>query len=213
MATILGANSRCFLITEETGAYSNKHIKTLRKYFIEKVKTIESDFVVEKTPSHVFNINKMQEDFPDAFFIIMTRNPIDSIASTFKIHKNFNRSIYECSNDLSGCINAIKYKNAVLISYEKLVKDFDKTIINLCEFLEISFEKSMINFHETAPTWFEKFIDSDELFKRRSLQMKTPLFDGTGKGIKELSEDQIKQINFDCMDKYLLLLDNQLTVV
>lgn len=205
MATILGSNSRCWLITSETGAYSLRHIKNIRSLFVKKVKTLEAEMVVEKTPSHVFNIDKIQEDFPEAKIVIMARNPVDSVASTFKVHGDFNKAVYDCSNDLSGCISATAYDNTNLVFYEDLVKNFDLTVKKLCNKIELNYEESMKNFHNNDFAWFEGFIEESDFFKRRSLQMKMPLFDDSGKGYKELTENQISQINFDCMGKYELL--------
>jgi hypothetical protein len=203
-ATILGVNSKCYLIATESGAYSQQHIKQLRKPFINKVLTIESDFVVEKTPDHVFQIEKIKQDWPNAIFFVVTRNPLDRVASTLRRHQVFNQSIYECSQDLSGCINAMKYDNTFLVEYENIVKDFNKTVKQMSNFAGLNFEDRMINFHQYSPTWFEKKLD-DEHHKLRSTQMKTPLYDDSGWGRDYLTEEQRNQLTFDCLEKYTAL--------
>jgi hypothetical protein len=200
-ATILGSNDKCWLIPMESGAYSKIHIKQLRKPFIKEVSLINSEFVVEKTPDHVFEINKIQEDWPDSPIFVVTRNPLDRVASTYRRHGNFNQSIYECSQDLSGCISAMRYDNTFLVQYENIVKDFNNMVIGMCEFAGLKFQDSMINFHQNSPTWYKKQLHDDH-HKIRSDQMKMPLFDGTGIGKELLSKEQIAQVQFDCMDKY-----------
>lgn len=201
LATILGSNSECFLIPSESAAYCKQHINTLRKPFINKVSSIDSQFVVEKTPSHIFNIEKMREDFPDAKFILILKNPLDIVGSMLKTYDDFNFSVYTCSDYLSASLVALK-KDIYLIQYEDIVSNFNETILNLCKYIGIEFQEKMINFHEHSPIWFEKFIDSDNHLKRRSQQMRQPLFDGRGIGRTYLNDKQTDQVMFDCFDKY-----------
>lgn len=208
MATVMGSNSKCHLIAEETGAYSKKHIDHLRNVFVKQTDSIKKEYFVEKTPSHVFNIDKMQEDFSSSFFIVMVRNPIDAVASIYKDYKDFNLSIYSYTNHLVAASYALQRSNTILVEYEKIVKDFDNVVGNVCDFVGLSFETSMKNFHEQDHQWFGKLLDIDEVFKKRAQQMKQPLFDGTGKGYKYLSKEQINQIEFDCFERYQKILNN-----
>ena len=204
-ATILGSNSKCWLIPMESGAYSIQHIENLRRAFVRQAALVESEFLVEKTPDHVYQIDKIQEDWPDSPIFVVTRNPIDRVASTQRRHGNFGQSIYECANDMTACIYAITKPNTYLVTYESIVKDFNNTVSAMCDFAGLEFEESMINFHENAPTWFPHH-QHDDHHKLRSDQMKTPLYDDSGWGIDYLTEDQIRQVNFDCMEKYKTLL-------
>ena len=201
VATILGANSKCLMIPTETGCYSKQHIRQLRKPFLEKMPKMNSEYVVEKTPDHVFQIDIIQEDWPDAPIFVVTRNPIDRVASTQRRHGNWGQSIYECSNDMSACISAMKRKNTYLVTYESIVKNFNETVKGMCDFAGLEFEQSMVNFHENAPIWFERHLHDDH-YRKRSEQMRTPLYDDSGWGIDYLTKEQIDQINFDCLDKY-----------
>jgi hypothetical protein len=206
-ATILGSNSRCWLIPMESGSYSILHIENLRNAFIRQASLIESEFLVEKTPDHVYQIDKMQEDWPDSPIFVVSRNPVDRVASTFRRHGNFGQSIYECSNDMTACIYAITKPNTYLVMYESIVKDFNNTIADMCKFAGLEFEDSMINFHENAPTWFPHH-QQDEHHKLRSDQMKKPLYDDSGWGVDYLTPDQLDQVNFDCAEKYKILLSH-----
>ena len=210
-ATILGANSRCFLIPKETGAYSKRNIEQLRKPFLRQVKEIDSEFIVEKTPDHVYQIDKIREDWPTDPIFIVTRNPIDRVGSTMRRHGNWGQSIYECSSDMSACINAMKYDNTFLVSYEDIVKNFNPTVQSMCDFAGLKFEESMINFHEHSPIWHEKHLHDDH-HRLRSEQMRTPLFDGTGIGYKILNEKQINKVISECGEKYRILTGKSLTV-
>lgn len=201
-ATIIGVNDRCYLIRSETGAYFQRNIATLRKPFIRKAASIESEFVVEKTPHHLFNINKIREDFPESKIIITVRNPLDIVASMQKTYQDFNFSLYNCSDHLSASISAVKNNDVYLVEYENIVRNFDKTVSNMSDYIEIDFSDKMKNFHDHSPVWFEKAIGSNEHLTRRSEQMRQPLFDGTGIWKDILDKDQVDQVLFDCADKY-----------
>jgi Sulfotransferase family len=204
-ATILGANSKCSLITMETGAYSRIHIEQTRVPFINYVKSVESDFVVEKTPDHVYQIDKIRKDWPDSPIFIVSRNPIDRVASTMRRHGDWGQSIYECSNDMSACIYGLNYNRTYLVMYEDIVKNFVPTVQGMCDFAGLTFENSMINFHENSPLWYRGQLH-DEHHNVRSKQMRTPLYDDSGWGIDYLTKEQVAQVEFDCMEKYQTLL-------
>lgn len=206
-ATILGSNSKCWLIPMESGAYSIQHIENLRKAFVRQAALVEAEFLVEKTPDHVYQIDKIQEDWPDSPIFVVTRNPIDGVASTLRRHGNFGQSVYECANDMTACIDAIKKPNTYLVTYENIVKDFNNTVKGMCDFAGLEFEDSMINFHENAPVWFPHH-QHDDHHKLRSDQMRTPLYDDSGWGIDYLTSEQIAQVNFDCLEKYQILMEH-----
>jgi hypothetical protein len=200
-ATVLGANSKCSLIPMESGAYSIRHIRNLREVFVKQTASVESDFLVEKTPDHVYQIDKIQEDWPESPIFIVTRDPVDRVASTLRRHGNFGQSVYECANDMAACIYAIKKPNTYLVTYENMVKNFNETVEGMCSFAGLEFEESMINFHENSPTWY-KHLQHDGHHKIRSLQMKMPLYDDSGWGIDYLTKDQLDQVRFDCSEKH-----------
>lgn len=210
-ATILGVNSKAFLVPGESGGYSKRHIKQLRKPFIDEVSLVTSEFFVEKTPDHVYQIDKIQEDWPDAKIVVVTRNPIDRVASTLRRHGNWGQAIYECANDMTACVHASKRKNTFVVTYEDIVKNFDSTVKGMCDFTGLEFEERMRNFHEYSPIWYENLLH-DEHHQIRSTQMKTPLYDDSGWGIDYLTKDQLDQVIFDCADKYKMLTGKELTI-
>lgn len=206
-ATILGSNSKCLLITNETGSYSIRHIENLRGAFVRQVKELDSEFVVEKTPDHVYQIDKIQEDWPNAPIFIVTRDPIDRVASTLRRHGNFGQAVYECANDMTACIYATTKPNTFLVTYESIVKNFNETVQSMCDFAGLEFEEAMINFHKNAPTWFPNHLH-DSHHKVRSDQMKVPLYDDSGWGKDYLTQEQLDQVVFDCSEIYNELMNS-----
>lgn len=209
MATILGAHRKCHVIPSETCAYT-KDKWTNKDGFVRAISGIDSEYIIEKTPRHVFNIREMKNDFPDASFIVMIRNPLDVTASIYDREGNFNKALYECLNDLTGCLSVMNDHGVILVEYESLVDNFEKVMKMVCDHIGIEFEPQMKDFHEYAPEWFSDYVSWDSHLSLRAWQMKQPLFDGRGRWKKELNAHQIYQIMADCNNKYINLLENVL---
>lgn len=204
-ATIMGSNSKCFLVPTETGAYSKRHIRHTRQPFVNQVRNHPAEIIVEKTPDHVYQIDKIIEDWPEAPVFIVTRNPVDRVASTLRRHGNIGQSMYECKSDLVACLNASMRPNTYVVAYESIVKNFNNTVSSMCRFAGLDFEKSMIDFHENPAVWFEHHYDDDHS-RLRARQMKTPLYDDSGWGSSYLTQEQVDQVMFDCSEDYERLL-------
>jgi hypothetical protein len=202
MATILGSHSEYHLIPTETCAYDGTKWST-KNDLIKEINKSNSTKIIEKTPSHVFNINLIKDDFPSSHFVVMVRNPLDVVASIYARHGDFNKSIYRCLNDLTGCLSAIKREDAILVEYEDVISNFDLTISKVCNRLGVDFQNKMRDFHSYSPEWFSDYVSWDEHLSLRAWQMKQPLFDGRGRGKKELNQYQIDKIIQDCSDKYM----------
>jgi hypothetical protein len=205
MATILGANKDWHLITTETCAYTLDKW-TNRSDLIKRLPE-NSQRVIEKTPRHVYNLNSIKKDFPQSSFVVMVRNPLDVVLSIYKRDGNFNNALYQHSSDLTACISVINKQDTVIVEYENIIEDFDLTVKNVCNHTGVEFTESMRNFHMYSPSWFEEFLQQgrNEHLLKRSVQMKTPLFDGRGRGILELSPKQARLVIQDCEDKYFML--------
>lgn len=209
VATILGAHRKCYVIPSETCAYT-KDRWTNKGDLIRAMSDIKSEYIIEKTPRHVFNLKQMKEDFPDASFIVMIRNPLDVTASIYAREGNFNKALYECLNDLTGCLSVMNDDRVMLVEYESIVDNFENTMTMVCQHIGIEFEPQMKDFHEYSPDWFSEHVAWDDHLSRRAWQMKQPLFDGRGRWQKELNAHQIYQIMGDCNNKYINLLENLL---
>jgi len=202
MAAILGAHDEAYLIPYETSTYmQNTDTPSQLLYNIDT----DLKIVIEKTPRNVFFIEDISRDFPDSFFVVIFRNPIDVCASLFKRLGDWKVSLTTTDEDLQGCIDASSLPNVTLVAYEDIVDNCEKEIERICLDVGIEYEENMKNFYSHNPTWIGSQIKEEGL-NVRALQVRQPLYDGRGKGMKELTEEQIQEVTRMCMDKYNRLL-------
>ena len=149
----------------------HEFFRVLMDHFAEKEKV---DFWLEKTPVHTLYLKKMSGYYPDAKFVSITRDILDTIKSTIKMHhykskknKFVNSKIchiiyftyryvkyYKCIENFSK-----KSKSIMNIDYNDLKKSKSQVIINICKFLDIEFQQSMLEEKFKPNT---SFIDDSE---------------------------------------------------
>ncbi len=116
---------------------------------------------LEKTPEHIYFIEDIQSLIPDAKFIHILRDGMDTIASMYEATRNFT-DLWGGVWDLEHCID--RWKDAVLTShkyinnsrhilvkYEELIDNKNVVLTNICNFLGIEYDCAMlINYKEKA---------------------------------------------------------------
>jgi peptidoglycan/xylan/chitin deacetylase (PgdA/CDA1 family) len=109
---------------------------------------------LEKTPEHIYFIEEIDRLVPDAKFIHILRNGMDTIASMYEATRSFN-DLWGGVWDLEHCIERWKYAiltsykyvnnpNHILVKYEELVDDKTKILDQVCNFLEIEYDAAML---------------------------------------------------------------------
>lgn len=109
----------------------------------------------EKTPYNLFFIKEIKEDFPNAQFIFVTRDGRD--ASVDYLQSMFGPTNIFCAAEVwKMCQNSPKPWRAKLhpsewmdIKYETLVKNPEKTLKEICDFLGEKYDPAMLEFHKT----------------------------------------------------------------
>ena len=218
-ATILGAHKNSLLIPVETRMFIDKQYDI--NNFIFNNYSDKKTMVVEKTPNHIYVVDKIKKQYPDTKFIFNIRDPRDVAASFYTRFENWDKSIDRLKKDF----DYIKkfYSFGYLVKYENIVNNFEETFIDICKYIDINFDEEMLQYYKYAPNWYgvenpkntdgrdpnwyeiENPKDTDEIDKfsknnisnhkiRRAWQVKQPLFDGTGRWKKELNSSQIDDV-------------------
>lgn len=207
LATILGAHPSTFLFDRETkwflglGPLAILRENKARAAMAATNFPDETRVIIEKTPRHVFRIPYIRKIFPGTRFVVMVRDPRDLVASISKRISDWQGAMVRVRLDFLA-INRVKNDSDVLvIRYEDLVRNFEATMARISGHLGIEFDQRMANHTEFAPTWFnaEKVEETDGAGKkahvsRRAWQVQQPLFDGSGRYRKDLSADQIREV-------------------
>ncbi len=140
----------------------------LKKYLQKEKKEIIGD----KNPRSIEYLPIIKKYFPDVLIINIIRDPRDVLLSKMKADWSKNRSMY-----LHILINeiqlrlGIKYKyifgnNYHEIYYEKLLKEPKETITNICDFIGVDYEETMLEYSESA----KQLVTNDELqWKKETL--------------------------------------------
>lgn len=76
------ASSKTDLLTKKN--YTNEIGKYIKQWFSKKLIQSKKEYLVEKTPANSMRIPFILSIYPNAKFIILTRNPIDTIESVVK---------------------------------------------------------------------------------------------------------------------------------
>lgn len=124
-----------------------KEEKNMKNMFLrmleETSETENADVLVEKTPAHIFFLEDIYSFFPDAKFIHVVRHSESFAASAMK--RGWFKSVPEAAVHWNESIRAWNRfatedrKNQCLeVTYEDLVKNTEKTIQKVFEFLSLS---------------------------------------------------------------------------
>ena len=203
-ATVLGVHDNLLLIPIETRMFLGG------SYDIEKFILNNSDKkikrVIEKTPNHIYVIDKIKLLYPETKFIANIRDPRDIAASLYKRYNDWDMAINRLKKDLEYI--KFFYDDLYIVKYEEIINDFENTFKKIATYLEIEFDEKMLRYYEYAPNWFgvedpknTSGFDINGMHEsNRAWQVKQPLFNGTGRWKKELSPYQLNDISKNLAD-------------
>ncbi len=109
---------------------------------------------LEKTPEHLYFIKDIERFLPDAKFIYIWRNPMDTIASLHEVTRK-SPELWGDGWDLNHCIKRwqegvltsyshVHNSNHKLVKYENLLENKTKFIAEICDFLEIEYDSKIL---------------------------------------------------------------------
>ncbi|MEG4251831.1 sulfotransferase [Microcoleus sp. Pol10D4] len=116
---------------------------------------------LEKTPEHIYFIDDIERFLPNAKFIHILRNGMDTIASMYDATRSFNE-LWGAGWDLNHCINRwehamltsnkyINKYNHILVKYEELLDNKTQILGKICHFMGIEYDETMlVNYQEKA---------------------------------------------------------------
>lgn len=113
---------------------------------------------VEKTPSNVHNIPAILAGIPTARVIHIVRDGRDVITSRHPLQKGRYVSTERWVNDVSAGAGCEHLERVTVVRYRDLVRDYERTMRRLCDFLDLTFAQEFMHYPRTAtvqrhPAW------------------------------------------------------------
>lgn len=195
MAAKLANHSEVMGIGRETnvvapGIHSLNSVKAIAsewKYFSE---SLGHSCVLEKTPKHVYSYHRVQKVIPNNKFIIMIRNPLDTIASLYQRFGDVDFCVERWIFDNKEAINISCEKNVLLVRYEELTEAPEKKIGEVLQFLGLDYEDSILSSEDTI---YNRVLQEDNM-KIRQEQVSKPITPNNGGWNKVFSQTEAKNI-------------------
>lgn len=115
------------------------------------------DFIGDKDPKNIEYLHDIKKYFPDAYIIHIIRDPRDVMLSRMKAEWSKGRPLW---------VHALTYRaqmkkgrrdgeqlfgdNYFELSYENLIEYPEEILTNVCDFLNINYDKNMLKFNQKA---------------------------------------------------------------
>ncbi|MCT7990849.1 sulfotransferase family protein [Laspinema olomoucense] len=151
---------------------------------------------LEKTPGHLHHIEEIQKFVKEVNFIHIIRQGADNVASLYEVTQN--HSQWGGSRNIDQCIDRwiedaqitqryLPYPNHTGVRYEKLVENPKSVLLDLCEFLDISFDENMLTQYGKMA---KGVVRADESWKA---SVSDPIHNANGKKFYQLFNDDQRQ--------------------
>lgn len=158
-------------------------------YLMEEYARLDNKKIIgEKTPQNIRYVNDILKMFPNAKIIHIIRDPRAAIASMLKVDWTADDVIINTLKWKIDILFAEDYKKKSLnfkeVYYEKVIEKPEETLKDLCSFIGVEYEDTILEFHKTAKQYIGNQPEKVNTFK--------PLSSASlSKWKEELSEEQI----------------------
>lgn len=177
-------------------------LKVLDELALEKNKHIW----LEKTPEHIFFIRDISLFVPDAKFIHVTRNGLDTIASMYEATRMPQNELWGGSWSLNYCIERWKACNWItkahnknpqhlIVKYEDLLSDKISVLKACCKFIGIQYDAAMLEGYKSEALKLGLNMPWHDRIEREIKAPATPKYKQT---LKQSEIDYILQALKEC---------------
>lgn len=193
----LGNHSKIYLVGKESYIFcpwrSLEDAKSSVLEWQEQAKREGAQFVVEKTPKHAHVPERIARIVPAANFIVVYRNPLDTVASLFSRFGDLDYAITRWLLDTRASIKVATHRNSTVCHYETLTQKPHATFERLCSELGLEFEESMLDAGKTAYGDNQKHPN----MRLRQEQVQQAVVSRTGRWKEVLTQKQVDKIVYN----------------
>ena len=211
---LLGAHSMIYGIPYESRVFTHPHIKQwlTSKFWNRNTIAHRKHRWVEKTPAHVRMVDRIFTKYPEAKVLFVVRDGRDVAISMRKRFGDFKKGLRRWVDDNRQGLNWMDDPRVMMVRYEDLVKQYDATMPRICSFIGEKFEEGLVDYHEQPAYIFSSKVKNPgsgsgkDHKDYRNWQINQKLFDGSGKWLQEMSEDEKAYFKAD-QDGMQMLID------
>lgn len=158
-----------------------------------KDKSLVNTIVDKELKSH-FIVKRLSQFYPQAKFIVLTRDPRDNALVKRKrdLKKNQNRTYYLLSkiwdyeySSLLKKLSRIDSTRYIIVKYEDLVSEPEKTLSRITQFLSLNYDANMLNYDST---FNEKLSSGKETLNPKTISHLEAFHAGLG---QKVSSDKV----------------------
>lgn len=140
-------------VTHKSQFYKKKVFDVFIKALLIKKKKIR---FCEKTPQHLYNVEEILKLYPGAKFIHIVRDGRDVVNSLLKMpwrpggllnNSRFWKKYITKGLSLSSKLDS---KNFLTVKFEELIQDPEALMKTICDFVEVSYQKSILQKSQTS---------------------------------------------------------------
>lgn len=214
MISILSNHPSLYPITYESGLFKRgeSEIREIMLKWDKECIEAGKKRWIEKTPPHIFQIKKFLLHRPNSKFILMLRDGRDVVCSLKQRieYTNFEARVERWIYDNLAGLPYQNHPNVLTVKYEHLVSRTKVTLQRICGFLQEEYTDQILNYQQHQKYWYhseiikpQEIITHEDHHKLRNWQINQPIFDGSGRWKKEMSEMEKSQFK-KTAQKYLL---------
>lgn len=178
--------------------YNESIRKMYNHLYGSALKGSSKNFFLDKTPRYYSIIPELKSIFPKAKFLILLRNPLAILASILNSWikndwldlKDYKNDLFEAPRYLIEGIDLLQ-NDCHVFRYEELLRSPSDEIYKICQFLDIDFDDSLLNYQSHA--W--------ELGDHKTVDQKNfPDSNHLNKWIEQLSDPQAWRVMNDYLE-------------
>lgn len=194
LAARLGRLPGCFVPGWETSIFLPDHgLAWSKAAFGALLKSAEAAghrVILEKTPKHVHCASRIRRLLPEARFLVMTRNPLDTCASLFERFGDLEYAIERWKFDNTAALALSRERGALRVRYESLTTAPELEFRRAAEFLGLAWDDAAL---ATGDTVFTS-ATAEQNMVRRAHEVAAPIVPRNGLWRERLSTSQAEQV-------------------
>ncbi|NNE38190.1 MAG: sulfotransferase [Gammaproteobacteria bacterium] len=197
---ILGAHSSFYTIEEESRLFYKHDRELIRTLFKWKFKLEQKKKkrALEKTPEHIYCLDRILKIFPKSKIIYMVRDGRD-VACSHKHRNSFEFGVETWIDATETIMPFIHHKNIKILKLEEFVSNPRLKLTELLEFTGEKFENAMLEYYRQPAFYYSSSIDKPSSVEEgenhrayRNWQINQPIFESTERWKNEMTEQDKK---------------------